>query len=180
MLLTRQDHASYPFVQLENNEFKFITQNTNEYIVGFGDYWQQDVVDLYGNLDMPVHEFYFEVQLKKRMGFDNRIAFTIFDIVELFLRSTGGATYYVTQREDGRSRELFKVYQMWHRLYNRSRGEAAANMMKVDRIVLYEETPEAYLSCLTLRQNLPAGASLDQTIDCVLAEIYPNCMVRPF
>ncbi len=167
----------YAVVETEENTFRFITDHNNEYQIVFSEYWQQDLVSLYTRSQLPVYEFYFEVMAKRQSGMDKRIAHTIFSVVDLFLERSKGLIFYITQRDDGRSKELFKVYQFWYNQYKEKRGE---HLQKIDKVVAYEDTVEAYLSCLFMKTTLPDKVKASQMIDEILNEIYPNASIKAF
>jgi len=163
----------YPVTEQEDNNFHFVTEHGNEYQITFSKYWQQDIVDLYLGFRVPVYEFYFEVMAKNHSGMDKRIAPTLFDIFDKFLLRTGSVIFYITQRDDGRSKELFKVYQLWYNLYKRSRGD---ELVKLDRAVYYGDTAEAYLACMFLRGTVK-DKRIPLLVNTILEEIYPNATV---
>lgn len=164
----------YPLVDLGDDSFHFITDQGNEYSIYFAKYWQQDLIDLYSGVRIPVYEFYFEVLAKNHAGMDKRIAPTIFDILDRFVIRTNSILFYITQRDDGRSGELFKVYQFWYKLYKRTRGDG---LQKLDRVVYYGDTVEAHLSCLFMRDTVAELDNVPLLISTILQEIYPNSTV---
>ncbi len=166
----------YTYTELGEYNYKFVTDQGNEYSIVFSKYWQQDIVDLYGQMDIDIYEFYFEVVSRNATGMDKRIPHTIFCILESFLIQNKSVVFYITQREDGRGRELFKVYQFWHALYQKMHGGQGV-IDKTDRVVKYGTVTEAHLSCLYLTDTFSYDVQLDRVIDIVLAEIYPNAYI---
>lgn len=167
----------YPVRETEDNTFYFTTTAGNEYQIYFARYWQQDVVDLYLNSRIPVYEFYFEVVHKSCAVMDKRIAPTIFSVVDDFVSRTNSVLFYITQRDDGRSKELFRVYQLWFNEYKRTRF----NMLnKTDRAVWYGRMAEAYISCIYKADANFGKKNIEEMINVVLEEIYPNARVTGY
>lgn len=164
----------YPVADLGEDCFHFVTETGNEYNIFFAQYWQQDLFDFYSGAKIPVYEFYFEVLAKNHAGMDKRIAPTIFDTLDLFVSRTNSILFYITQRDDGRSRELFKVYQLWYRVYKQTRGDG---LKKLDRAVRYGDTVEAYLSCLFMKDTVNELDNVPLLLDTILHEIFPNADV---
>ncbi len=166
----------YPISEDSPNNYRFITDLGNEYTLNFVRYWQQDLIDLYSSIDIDVYEFYFEIFMRRKSGLDNRIPFTIFNILERFLKVNKSILFFVTQREDGRGKELFRVYQLWANLYYRSYYQETL-IQKVDRSIWYGDFAEAYLSCLYLKNDYVDSKFLENLLNELLYEIYPNCRV---
>lgn len=168
---------SYPVQETEDNTFLFTTSAGNKYQIFFARYWQQDVVDLYLRSRIPVYEFYFEVVQKNCSVMDKRIAHTIFTVVDEFVSRTNSVLFYITQRDDGRSKELFRVYQLWFNEYKRTRRNG---LNKTDRAVWYGRTAEAYISCIYKADADFGRGSIENMINVVLEEIYPNARVTGY
>ncbi|WP_343690738.1 hypothetical protein [Chitinophaga sp.] len=177
--MTAANEMPYSYYPTGKDEYKFITDHGNEYTVSFVKYWQGDIVQLYSGINASIYEFYFDTLDIRSKVFDNRISFTLFDILESFLNHPGRAAYYVTQRADGRAKELFKVYQFWYANYLRHKKDTRSYFHKIDRVVLYDGVPEAYVSSLTWEGRFD-DVDLDNALDIVLKEIYPNATIHTF
>ncbi len=169
---------TYEYIKTGANEFRFVTDNNNMYFVNFVKYWQEDVVRFISGIEINVFELYFEVENKLSNGFDNKIAPTIFRMLELYFSFDNTVVYFVTQRNDGRSSQLFRVYQLWHKLYKKSGRAFSDKILKSDRFVDSDGQTDAFVSCMTHVDHFDEKIDFDKLTDFVLVEIFPNSTIR--
>ncbi|MDY0905126.1 hypothetical protein [Pedobacter sp. CFBP9032] len=175
----RDDIEPYSYISIGDYDYKFITDNDVDYSVNFTRYWQEDVVNFYTDSDFSIFEFNFIQSQEKNGVFDQRISYTVIKIIDDFLNSKR-VLYYVTQRIDGRAKELFKVYQLWYKLFLLSQLKFTNSIMKIDKEVLYESNSvEAYISVMIIEDKY-SSEDLSRMTDVVLKEIYPNSIIKNF
>ena len=166
----------YPCQLVSENEYRFTTDHGNVYAVSFAAYWQQDVINFIAEDNVEIYELYFGVVSTKQHVFDKRIAVTIISLMEEFLMQGKRAVFYITDRNDDRSLELFRLYFSWFALHKRLNKNSKT--LKVDKVVKYKFHIEAYVSCVLIDKNdRYAPNELSELVEVVLREIYPNSTV---
>ena len=170
----------YQFFQVDEHDFRFTTETGNVYYIYFLEYWQQDVVQSFVHDPIMIYEFNFEVEKLVKVSHDNRIAFTIFSILELYLAKKNSVVYYVTQRMDGRSKQLFRLYQLWYNMSLRATLKLSGKIMKVDKVVESYGFIDAYISCMAHEDFFKHIEQLGSLTEKVLLEIFQNSTVRNF
>jgi hypothetical protein len=182
MALSEHDNnlEPYPYRITETNEFRFTAESGNIYYIYLLEYWQQDVVWSFSNTDVKIYEFNFEVERLNKISQDNRIAITIFSIIEDYLRAEDCVVYYVTQRMDGRAKQLFRLYQLWYTAYCRLGKKMSESVVKIDRVVESYGFIDAYVSSMVPNECFGGVERAERLMDKVLLEIFPNSSVHNF
>jgi hypothetical protein len=167
----------YAVFEYAENKYRFVTESGNEYTIYFIEYWQQDVVNLLSTFPVNIFELFFEQLNRKKIGYDKRLPFTIFSILDKFLWYKKSIIYFIPQREDGRSKELSRLYQLWATLYYKNRI-TQSHIAKIDKTILYNDFPEAHLTCLFSKFHFISVSSIEKKLENILFEIYPNCQIK--
>ncbi|MEZ5042051.1 MAG: hypothetical protein R2828_19295 [Saprospiraceae bacterium] len=168
----------YPLQQYGPNEFFFTSNYGNTYEIGFYPYWQKDLMPMYTDFDLNLFEIYFEVVETKYKGRDRRIPFTLMNTIAEFVSVDDRIGFFVIQREDGRSKQLLKVYNLWFQQYEQVKGETG---LMTNRVVSMDGEIASYLSCVLHHNNsLLKSTSPDELLNQVLKEIYPFCELDTF
>lgn len=167
----------YRVIKNDEHDYRFVSESGNQYHIYFDTYWQQDVVQGYLGIAVKVFEFYFEVDKLVKVSMDYRIAITIFSVLEEYMLMNDTVVYYVTQRIDGRAKQLFKVYQLWFNTYLKMRKTMSDKIIKIDRIVESYGFIDAYVSCLLHYDCFTNVHLADLIMDKTLLEVFPNSTV---
>lgn len=172
-------HEKYQLREIDPDSYHFTSDQGNLYHVYFTPNYQNDMVRLYSDLpQVTVYEIYF-VELKKgpTSELDPKIGPTIcqliFDFLELHLQSI---VFYITNRDDGRSYELFRVYKLWFRAYLRD-NLGDKKILKLNRSIETSYYVEAYCCCIMFEKDFLAIDS-ESCFDTILSEIYPNFDIK--
>lgn len=167
----------YPYQSVGANKFIFFTSNSISYTVEFVEYWQQDLVSLYSELSINVYELFFIQSEEKNGIFDPKISTTLFKIIDDFLTQET-IVYYITERIDGRARELFRVYQLWYLQFKRLNANLDKTLIKFDRKVYNEyDQVDAYVS-IVLTNDWIQTEKVEELFEKLLSQIFPNTYIK--
>lgn len=171
-------YRPYPLRPHGEHEYVFTTELGNTYTIGFLRYWQEDVLPLYIGIDVSIYEIYFEVIEIQQKGADRRIQHTMMDTIIEFISVENRIAFFYIQREDGRGRELLRVYNAWLRAYEKQEGEAG---IMSNRVIKLPTGSDKYVACVIHRDNELLGHdNADEMIDRAIMEIFPKAELEEF
>lgn len=167
-------HEKYSLREVGIDSYHFSSDQGNLYHVYFTPNYQNDIVRLYSDMpEVTVYEIYF-VELKRGQNteLDSKIGVTICQLIfDFLLLNRQSIVFYITNRDDGRSYELFRVYKLWFRAYHSLSGNH--QILKLNRSISTGNYVEAYCCCIMMERDF-LSIDPDVSFDTILSEIYPN------
>lgn len=170
-------HA-YPLRRHNENSFVFTTEQGNSYAIRFVRYWQEDVLPIYLGIDLEIYEIYFEVVKIQHKGYDARIQYTLMDTIIDFLSVNNRIGFFDIEREDGRGKELLRVYNIWLKMYEKATGKTGT---MINQIVHNPGQSNSYIACIIHRDNqIVHEENAEELMTLALREIFPSGRIEAF